>query len=91
MRSSRRWWEKKWFWVLFGDLFGFLGFLSVLVVGSFLFPEAPLVRSLFYIIAWSFGVLLGAYLISRAWKRRLETRILRMAYAAGGAVLGMFA
>jgi len=83
--------KKKWYWVLFGDLFGFLGFLSVLVIGSFLFPEAPLVRSLFSIISVSFGVLLGAYLISRVWKRRLETGTLRMAYAAGGAVLGMFA
>jgi hypothetical protein len=65
--------------------------LVVLVIGSFLFPEAPLVRSLFSIIAVSFGILLGAYLTIRVWKRRFETRILRMAYVAGGVVLGIFA
>ena len=65
--------------------------LLVLVVGSFLFPEAPLVRSLFSMIATAFGILLGVYLTSRVWKRRFEIRILRMAYVAGGVVLGMFA
>lgn len=90
MRPRRKWWEKKWYWVAC-FLFGFLGFLLVLVIGSFLFPEVPIVRSLFSIIAVSFGILLGAYLTSRVWKRRFETRILRMAYLAGGAVLGMFA
>ena len=90
MRSSRKWWEKKWYWVAC-FLFGFLGFLLVLVVGSFLFPEAPLFRSLFSIIVVSFGILLGAYLTSRVWKRRFEIRILRMAYVAGGVFLGIFA
>jgi len=72
-------------------VFGFLGLLLVLVIGSFLFPEAQLFRSLFSIIAVSFGILLGAYLASRVWKRRFETRTLRMVYVAGGVVLGMFA
>ena len=90
VRPRRKWWEKKWYWVAC-FLFGFLGFLLVLVIGSFLFLEVPIVRSLFSIIAVSFGILLGAYLTSRMWKRRFETHILRMAYVAGGVVLGMFA
>ena len=90
MKKNRKWWEKKWYWAAC-FLFGFLGMLLVLVVGSFLFPEAPLVRSLFSVIAVSFGTLLGVYLTSRVWKRRFETRTLRMAYVAGGVVLGMFA
>ena len=89
MRGMTEWKEKKWYWVAC-FLFGFLGMLVVLVIGSFLFPEVPLVRSLFSIIAMSFSILLGACLTSRVWKRRFETRILRMAYVAGGVVLGMF-
>ncbi|MEA2090134.1 MAG: hypothetical protein U9O89_05190 [Thermoproteota archaeon] len=84
------WWKKKGYWAAC-FLFGFLGMLVVLVVGSFLFPEAPLVRSLFSIITVCFGILLGAYITSRVWKRKFETRTLRMAYVAGGVVLGMFA
>ena len=63
----------------------------VFIGRSFLFPEAPVIRSLFSIIAIALGILLGAYLTSRVWKRRFETRILRMAYVMGGVVLGMFA
>jgi len=44
MRTSRKWWEKKWYWVAC-FLSGFLGFLLVLVICSFLFL-GPLVRSL---------------------------------------------
>lgn len=86
----KKWWEKERYWVAC-FLFGFLGMLVVLVIGSFLFPEAPPVRSLFSIIAVSFGILLGAYLTIRVWKRRFETSTLRMAYVAGGVVLGIFA
>jgi ABC-type phosphate transport system permease subunit len=43
------------------------------------------------IIAGTLGVLLGVYLVSRVWKRRLEIRILRMAYVVLGAILGLFA
>lgn len=59
MRGMKEWWEKERYWVAC-FLFGFLRMLVVLVIGSFLFPEAPLVRSLFSIIAVSFGILLGA-------------------------------
>jgi hypothetical protein len=60
---------------------------------KFLNPEAPIDISLIisFIISVSFGALLGAYLASRVWKRRLEIRILRMAYVGVGAMLGMFA
>ena len=83
-------WSGRWYWVAC-FVFGFLGYSLVLVIGSFLFLEAQLFRSLFSIIAVSFGILLGAYLVSRVWKRRFETRTLRMAYVVGGVVLGMFA
>jgi len=90
MRNVSKWWKRKWFWVAC-FLFGFLWMLVVFIVRSFLFPEAPVIRSLFSIIAIALGFLLGAYLTSRVWKRRFETRILRMAYVMGGVVLGMFA
>jgi len=90
VEDVKKWWKQKWYWIAC-FLFGFLGFLLVSIVGHFLFPEVPIVRSLFSIIAVSFGILLGAYLTSRVWKRRFKTRILRMAYVAGGVVLGMFA
>jgi hypothetical protein len=60
-----------------------------MLVIKVLFPEAPI--SISSIIAVSFGALLGVYLISRVWKRRLEIRILHMAYVWLGAILGMFA
>jgi uncharacterized membrane protein len=63
------------------------------LVMKFLFPQAPIDYSFIYssIISVSFGSLLGAYLASRVWKRRLEIRILRVAYVGFGAMLGMFA
>ena len=75
--------------MVLGSLFSIR--ISRIFIGYFLFPEAPPVGSLFRIITVSFGILLGAYLTSRVWKRRFERRTLRMAYVAGGAVLGMFA
>ena len=62
--------------------------LSLLAIG-FLFPEARIYIS--SIVAISFGVLLGSYLVSRVWKRRSEIRILRMGYIAGGVTLGILA
>jgi hypothetical protein len=59
---------------------------------KFLFPEAIDISFIIYfIISVSFGPLLGFYLASRVWKRRLEIRILRVAYVGLGAMLGMFA
>jgi uncharacterized membrane protein len=63
------------------------------LVMKFLFPQAPIDYSFIYssIISVSFASLLGAYLASRVWKRRLEIRILHVAYVGFGAMLGMFA
>jgi len=59
MRSSRKWWEKKWYWVLC--------ILLPLVLGPainlFFFPEMPLSISLVYAIASSVGVLLAYFAV----------------------------
>jgi len=59
MRSSRKWWKKKWYWVLC--------ILLPLVLGPainlFFFPEMPLSISLVYAMASSVGVLLAYFAV----------------------------
>jgi len=57
MIDNKRWWEKKWYWVLCILLSLLLG----PAIKLFFFPEMPLSRSLVYAITSSIGVLLAYF------------------------------
>jgi uncharacterized protein YybS (DUF2232 family) len=59
-----------------------------MLVIKVLFPEALI--SISSIIAPVFGILLGAYLLSRV-RKKSETLALRVVWGLGGSFLGMFA
>jgi len=59
MRSSRKWWKKKWYWVLCI----LLPLVLVPAINLFFFPEMPLSISLVYAIASSVGVLLAYFVV----------------------------
>jgi len=73
MTENRRWWEKRWYWVLC--------ILLPLVLGPainlFFFPEMPLSRSLVYAIASSVGVLLAYFAVMGKSIFKIQPKTLR--------------
>ncbi len=57
MRKNRRWWERKWYWVLCI----LLPLVLIPITNLFFFPEKPLSRSLIFAVASSVGVLVAYY------------------------------
>ena len=73
MIDNKRWWEKKWYWVLCILLPLLLG----PAIKLFFFPEMPLSRSLVYAIASSVGVLLAYFAVMRKTILNIQPKALR--------------
>ena len=82
MRKNRKWWEKKWYWVLCI----LLPLVLVPAITLFFFPEMPPSRSIVYAVASSVGVLVAyfAYMGKPIFKIQPKTlrRIIFMAFGA---------
>jgi hypothetical protein len=82
MKTRRKWWEKKWYWMLCV----LLALVLVPAIHLFFFPETPLSTSLVYAIASSVGVLVAyfAYMGKPLFKIQPKTlrRIIFIAFGA---------
>jgi hypothetical protein len=82
MRKNRRWWEKKWYWVLCI----LLPLVLVPATNLFFIPDTPLSTSLVYAVASSIGVLVAyfAYTGKTIFKIQRKTlrRIIFIAFGA---------
>ena len=81
-RKDRKWWEKKWYWVLCI----LLPLVLVPAIHLFFFPETPLGESLVYAIASSVGILVAyfAYMGKPLFKIQPKTlrRIIFISFGA---------
>ncbi len=73
MRTGRKWWEKKWYWVICIVLPLVLG----PAINLFFFPEVPLSRSLVYAVASSVGVLLAYFAVMGKPVFKIQPKALR--------------
>lgn len=91
MRNSRKkWWEKKWYWVLCI----LLPLVLVPAITLFFFPETPLSMSIIEAIATSLAVFfVYLALFGRLGKKRINVRnvrkMRRTIYIFGGSVFGL--
>jgi len=86
MRTNKKWWEKKLWWMLC--------ILLPLVFGPainlFFFPEVPLSRSLVYAVALSVGVLVAYFAVMGKPVFRIQPKTLRrIIFMGGGASIGI--
>ncbi len=87
MRTSRRWWEKKWYWVLCI----LLPLVLVPAIHLFFFPETPLSMSIIEAIATSLAVFF-AYLarFGRLGKKEFNVlKLRRIVSIFSGTVFGL--
>ena len=73
MRKNRRWWEKKWYWVLCI----LLPLVLVPATNLFFFPETPLSTSLVYAVASSVGVLVAYFAYTGKTIFKIQPKTLR--------------
>ena len=86
VRNNRRWWKKKWYWMLCTLLPLVLG----PAINLFFFPETPLSTSLIYAVASSVGVSVAyfAYMGKPIFKIQPKT-LRRIIFMGGGASIGI--
>ena len=86
MRTSRRWWEKKWYWVLCI----LLPLVLVPTIHLFFFPEIPLSESVVYAVVSSVGILVAyfAYMGKPILKIQPKT-LRRIITIMGGVSIGL--
>ncbi|MDH5391368.1 MAG: hypothetical protein OEX10_09485 [Candidatus Bathyarchaeota archaeon] len=73
MMKNRRWWEKKWYWVLCI----LLPLVLVPATNLFFFPETPLSTSLVYAVASSVGVLVAYFAYTGKTIFKIQPKTLR--------------
>ena len=72
MRKDRKWWEKKWYWVLCI----LLPLVLVPAITLFFFPEMPLSGSVVTAVALSVGTLLAYFAYTRKTLFRIQPKTL---------------